>query len=88
MRINVTGSLDDGEVKTITKAFKRQEAKNATSESSGGASDFSSEDRSDSHSDDSTTNDDRDWAEGGSNDESSNNSGHIGHVIAGIAGSK
>jgi len=91
VRINVTGSLDNGEVKTITKAFKRQEARNATSESSTGASHLSSDDRSDGQSDDSTTNDDRDWTGGGSDDGSSNNSGHIGHGddgIAGIAGSK
>ena len=80
----MTGSLDGDEGKAVTEAFNYHEGRNATSESHAGGSNPSSKDRSDSHSDNSTTNEDSVGKQDGSNDESSNNSRHIGDGDDGI----
>lgn len=93
LKVNVTGSLDDEEVKVVTDALTYREGRNATAESNSEGNDAASEVRSDSHSDDSRTNDssnrsgDSSDANGNSsNDEGSNNSGQIEHIDDGIAG--
>lgn len=76
LTVNVTGSLENGEVKAVMNALKHQEVRN---ENSAGSSIRGSEDRSDSESSDNTTDDSSDRNEDNGNDESINNSGHIDH---------
>lgn len=85
LKVNVTGSLDDDEVKAVTDALKYQEARKPTPESSSGGSDHGSEDRSESYSDDSTSIDSSDRNGDSSNDDDSNDTGHIGHGDDGTA---
>lgn len=73
LKVNVTGSLDDDEVKVVTDALTYREGSNATTESNSESNDAASEVESDSHSDDSRTNDSSDRI-GDSSDASGNSS--------------
>ena len=78
LRITVTGSLDDVELKGVTDALKCRDAEGIPNESST-ESNSDSEDGSDSHSDDSTTTDGNDGNEDSRNNNNSDNNGHIRH---------